>query len=84
MTELKVGVVTHYYEEIGIAIIDLSGPLHQGDRIRISGSKEFAQIVDTIQMEHELLPEAFAGDTVGLKVVQPVIPGDEIIVRLGI
>lgn len=79
MSDLKVGQVTHYYDKISVAVIDLSAPLHKGDHIRISGSNEFIQTVDSIQAEHEQVDSAAAGDTIGLKINQPVKPGDEIL-----
>ncbi len=78
MTGLKIGTVTHYYAEIGVAIVDLIGELHVGDRIKIVGRREFGQRVDSLQIEHEKISMASAGDTVGLQVSGPVEVGDEI------
>lgn len=78
MTGFKVGTVTHYYTEIGVAIVDLIGALHTGDRIKVIGQREFIQKVDSLQVEHEQVTMAAAGDTVGLRVREPVEVGDEI------
>ncbi len=79
MADFKIGQVTHYYDKIGVAVVDLSAPLHVGDRVRISGSTEFHQTVESMQVEHEQVESAGAGDTVGIKIVQKVSPGDELV-----
>jgi hypothetical protein len=79
VADFKIGTVTHYYDQLGMAIVELVAALHKGDRIRISGSVEFSQLVDVIQVETEHLEFAQSGETVGLAVKQPVAPGDEIV-----
>lgn len=79
MNGYKIGTVAQYYSNLGIAIIDLSQSVHVGDLIRVSGSIEFSQTVQLIQVEHEQITSAYAGDTVGVKMIKPVSPGDEII-----
>ena len=79
IANLKAGVVTHYYDKIGVAVVDLTNSLHTGDTVKFSGSTDFSQTVTTIQVEHEKIESAKKGDTVGLKVDQPVKPGDEVL-----
>jgi len=71
----KVGTVTHFYGKIGVAIIDLSGTLKVGDRIKFENGTEAEQTVDSMQIEHEQVKEAKKGDMVGLKVEQKVHEG---------
>ncbi len=71
----KVGKVTHYYGKIGVAIIDLSGTLKVGDRIKFENGAEMEQTVDSMQIEHEQVESAKKGDMVGLKVDQKVHEG---------
>lgn len=71
----KVGTVTHYYGKIGVAIVDLSGTLKVGDRIKFESGTEAEQTVDSMQIEHEQVEEAKKGDMVGLKVPQKVHEG---------
>lgn len=78
MADFKVGTVTHYYDKIGVAVLDLSAPLNIGDLIHLSGSADFSQKVESLQAEHEQVKSAAKGDTVGLKVTQRVKPGDEV------
>lgn len=69
--------MTHYYDKIGVAVVKLSQTMKKGDKIKISGhDKEFAQVVDSMQVEHQQIVEAKKGDEVGLKVDQPVKESD--------
>ncbi len=79
MTDYKVGVVDHYYDKLGVAIVDLTLELRVGDFIKVLGSTEFSQKVDSMQVEHEQVQQAQAGETVGIKVTKAVKAGDEII-----
>ena len=76
MANSKVGRVTHFYPKIGVAVVDLSAGLSVGNSITFSGSTDFSQTVASLQVEHESISSAKKGDTVGLKVDQPVKPGD--------
>lgn len=80
MANLKVGVVTHYYDKIAVAIVELSAPLVVGDKIKFSrgGEDLFEQKVDSIQIEHEQKDSAGKGDVVGLKVDSEVKEGAEV------
>lgn len=73
MPDLKVGVVTHYYDKIGVAVVELTGTLSIGDKIKIvKGDEEFTQEVTSMQVEHEQVQTAKRGESIGLKVDQPV------------
>ncbi|MBI4010568.1 MAG: translation elongation factor-like protein [Candidatus Aenigmarchaeota archaeon] len=80
MEEKKlVGTVEHYYSKIGVAVINLEGSLSVGDKISIEGATtNIQQNVDSMQVEHEVVENAKAGDAVGLKVVDRVRPGDQV------
>jgi putative protease len=76
----KVGKVTHYYDKIGVAVVELTGDLAVGDRIKFvrGGEDLFEQTVESIQVEHNKIDSAKKGETVGLKVDQPLKEGTEI------
>ncbi len=78
MTETKVGEVTHFFDKIGVAVVDLLASLNSEDKIKVTGSNEFEQTVESMQMDHEQIKSAKKGDTVGLKLDSPVKSGDEI------
>lgn len=75
--EKPIGQVTHYFSNIGVAVIDLSSPLKQGDVIRITGGQEtdFEQKVDSLQVDHKEVKSAKKGDSVGMKVKEKVREG---------
>jgi len=76
----KVGKVSHYYDKLSVAIIDLDGTLSVGDNIKFvrGGEDLFEQKVDSIQIEHEKKDTAVKGDVVGLKTQEAVKEGAEV------
>lgn len=79
MADVKIGKITHYFDRIGVAVVELSSPLSAADTIKISGHDgDFTQTVASMQMEHQEIKDAQKGDTVGLKVDKPVKEGDEV------
>ena len=76
---MKVGKVTHYYDNIGVAIVELSAGLKVGDKVRFQGQgADFEQEVDSMQVNHEQVESASAGDVVGMKTVQKAKEGTEV------
>ena len=79
MEREQIGRVTHYYSKIGVAIILLENFLKTGERIAVVGSTtDLEQDVKSMQVEHENIAEAKAGDLVGLKVKDKVREGDTV------
>jgi putative protease len=79
MQEKEIGHITHYYGNISVGIIELSDALKTGDNIHIKGhTSDFNQTVDSIQIEHNTVSEAKAGDVIGIKVIQKVHPSDKV------
>jgi len=75
----EVGKVTHYFTRIGVAVVELTGKLSVGDKILIQGATtNFEQTVESMQIEHENVETAEAGQSVGLKVEERVREGDRI------
>lgn len=71
-----IGKITHYYDKAGVAIVELSGALKIGDKIKIEGGKnEFEQTVAEMQMDHKAVSSAGSGDVVGIKVNQKIREG---------
>jgi len=76
---MKVGKVIHYYDKIGVAILELSGTLKVGDKIKFEGhGADFEQEVDSLQVNHEAVKSAKKGDMVGLKAEKEVKEGTEV------
>jgi hypothetical protein len=69
VTERIIGKVVHYYDRIGVAIIDLKKPLRIGETITLQkGDQTMPQRVTSMQIEHLPVASAQPGDVIGLKV----------------
>lgn len=79
MTEQEIGKVTHYYNHLEVAIIELTGELKVGDTIHIKGiHDDMTQAVESIQIEHKSVEKADAGQSIGIKVKQKVHENDAV------
>lgn len=79
MADVKLGKVIHYYDKIGVAVVEILKPIKVGDSLKISGhDQEFTQTVTSMQIEHEVLQTAKKGQSIGLKVDRAVKEGDEL------
>lgn len=80
MADVKIGRVTHYYDKIGVAVVELTDALSVGDKIKFTrgGEDLFEQEVSSMQIEHERVEIAKAGQTVGLKADQGVKDAAEV------
>ena len=77
--EVKIGTVTHFYTRLSVAIIELTDELNIGDSIHIKGhTSDFTQTVESMQVEHEGVTSAKAGDAIGLMVSEHAREGDEV------
>lgn len=75
--DIRVGKITHYYNHISVAVLELTGDLKVGDRIRILGSTtDFDQRVGSMEIEHQKIQSAGSGTEVALKVMESVSKGD--------
>ena len=79
MSGKLVGEVTHFYNRIGVAVIDLKDTLQVGDQVHFFGrSTDFRQEVASMQVEHQTISEAGKGQEVAVKVERRVRKGDNI------
>jgi putative protease len=80
MTDFKIGKVTHYFDKIKVAIIELDSDLSVGDKIKFvrGGEDIFEQVVESMQIEHNNIKTADKGSVIGLKVDQDVKEGAEV------
>lgn len=71
-----IGKVVHYYDKIGVAIVDLASPLKTGDKVKfVKGDDELEQVIDSMQIEKDAVESAKKGAVVGVKVDKPVKEG---------
>jgi len=77
--ERQIGQVTHYYNHIGVAVLNLDQGLKVGDMIRVRGRHtDFTQTVESMEIEHQKVELAGPGADVALKVAQRVRDGDTV------
>jgi len=78
MMEEEIGKITHYFSKINVGVLELSkGKLQIGDTIHIKGhTTDLYQKVESMQVEHKPVDSAQPGETVGLKVENPVREND--------
>lgn len=80
---IEIGNITHFFPKINVAVIELTLPLSLGDRILIKGpATDFEQTVDSMQIDRKALPRAEGGQSIGLKVSQPVKERDVVYKKL--
>jgi putative protease len=68
----RVGVVTHYFGHLSVAVVKLDPNtiLRVGDRIHVKGhTSDFSQRVESLQIGHAAVEEVGPDDDFGLKVV---------------
>lgn len=80
---VEVGRVTHFFTRISVAVVELSAALAVGDTILVKGpSTDFEQVVVSMQIEHESIERAEAGQSIGLKTEQRVREEDMVYKKL--
>ena len=71
-----IGKISHYFGNIGVAVIDLSDKLEAGDEIRIVGGEvDFNQKIESMEVDHKKVQKAKKGESLGIKVDQKVREG---------
>ncbi len=79
MGKKLVGKVKHYFDKIGVAVIELSEDLDEGDQISIEGhEKSIEQPASSMQIDRKPVDHAHKGQSIGLKVQEIVKEGDKV------
>jgi putative protease len=74
-----IGIVTHFFGGIEVAIVKCKVPMRAGSRIQFKGATtDFEQIIKSMQYEHKAIAVAPKGKEVGIKVSDKVREGDEV------
>ncbi|MBP7870213.1 MAG: hypothetical protein KA000_01580 [Candidatus Saccharicenans sp.] len=78
MEEVEIGRISHYFSKIQVGVGKItSGGLKVGDVVHIKGhSSDFFQKIESMQIEHQPVEEAGAGEEVAFKVDFPVREND--------
>lgn len=75
--DVRVGKVTHFFNHLSVAVLELSGELKVGDTICIVGRyTDFEQRVGSMEIDHQKVSVVGPGTEAALKVYEPVRKGD--------
>lgn len=76
MAEKQIGVVSNYFDHVGVAAIKLTVALKVGAKVRIQGGEtDFEQEIKSMQIHKDKVEKAKKGDEVGIKVSEKVRKG---------
>ncbi|MBI5625165.1 MAG: translation elongation factor-like protein [Elusimicrobia bacterium] len=76
---LFLGKVINYFSHLAVAILVLEAPLAVGDTVRIKGhTTDLTQRIDSLQVAHQSVQSASAGEGVGIHVADRVRTGDAV------
>jgi hypothetical protein len=76
---VRAGEVTHFFNEIEVAVLRLIHELAVGDEIHFQGSHtDFRQTIDSMEIDHQSVETCAAGGEVAVKVDERVRPGDSV------
>ena len=79
MSGQLIGKVTHFFDHIHVAALNLTETIRVGDTVHFLGhATDFMQKVTSLQIEHKAVNEAKAGDDVAMEVTQKVHPNDKV------
>lgn len=69
----KVGIVTHYYNKIGVGIVKFDKEVKVGSILYFKGhATDFKQTINDIEFDHKKIEAAKKGQEVGIKLDQRV------------
>ncbi|MEM3227811.1 MAG: hypothetical protein QXR58_02485 [Candidatus Micrarchaeaceae archaeon] len=75
-SKIRIGIVEHFFDRLGVAAIKLEGGLKVGDIVEIGDEEEaIRQRVKSMQINKKEVDFAEGGDPVGILVRCPVKPG---------
>ncbi len=80
MSEQLVGTVTHFFKGPSVAVVKVvEGEIAVGDEIHFVGhTSDFTERVTSMEVEHQKVEHAQAGDEVAIQVVERARPHDQV------
>lgn len=74
-----VGIVTHFFTAIKVAIVKFKQPIRIGAELHYKGATtDFKEVAKSMQYDHEAVKIAPKGKQIGIKVKKRVREGDEV------
>jgi len=83
--EIEVGKVSIFFAKPSVAAVEItSGTLTVGDSVRFKGATtNFDQRIESMEIDRKPVPNASAGQSVGIKVRERVRPHDKVYKLVG-
>lgn len=79
MAKKPIGKVVHWYDKLGVAVLNLKSALKVGDTIKVKrGDEEFEETIESMQVNHKSVSSVKKGDEVAIKLSQRAKEGAEI------
>ena len=74
-----IGMVTHFYSNIEVAIVKFKKPVKVGAKVEFKGATtDFQEIIKSMQYDHKPIMVAPKGKEIGIRVKDKVREGDEV------
>jgi putative protease len=80
MAEQRIGEVMKFFTKPSVAAVKITdGEIRVGDTIKFTGhTTDLTMALDSMEVNNQKVPQAVAGDYIGVKVADRVRPGDEV------
>ena len=80
MAEQRIGEVMKFFAKPSVAAVKITdGEISVGDTIKFTGhTTDLTMALDSMEVNNQKVPQAVAGDYIGIKVADRVRPGDEV------
>ena len=79
VTKKPIGKISHYFDKIGVAVVELNGTLKVGDTILIEGHDvSFEQKIDSMEKNHKKIKKAKKRQRIALKTKNLVRENDKV------
>jgi len=81
MSEQLVGTVTHFFSGPSVAVVKIvEGHIAVGDEVHFKGhTSDFSERIESMEVDHQKVQQASAGDEVAIKVVSRVRVHDQVL-----
>ena len=74
-----IGEVTHFFGNLGVAIVKFTQPVAIGTEVHFKGATtDFKEKITSMQFDHKSIDSAKKGEEVGIKVKGKVRDGDQV------
>jgi putative protease len=80
MAEQRIGEVTKFFSKPSVAAVKITdGEIRVGDTLKFTGhTTDLTMPIESMEVNNQKVPQAVAGDYIGIQVPDRVRPGDEV------